>query len=352
MADYRVILAQFPTAKAASAAKHAFSEAFAAHLVALTQREHYSAELTDPLLAFARSEGFMWDEDDRFTWDDDDANPDLQVGTIRKVLVIYHAAAMQLAHVGLQAFARRRGAKVTMFWDPDPFGTVHIKVAKPAGFEQAFDALVGEHDAELELSDDEPRPELGRLVIKLGKKTRYVALTTHWGVGGILLALGARPDIELGLELPPLPPERADAARDLGVAGPVCDIIHAIRRGHIDRPTVEECIAEGIYTGKRRWHGSFAGRDLRKLTLAERPLVAARFAGALLEGTNFTKADLSHANFTRVFANGAVFTGATLASADFTGADLRNASFRDADLRAAIWRDAILDGADFEGARR
>lgn len=438
MADYRALLAQFPTARAATAAKRAFSDAFAAHIAAVKKRERYSHELTEPLLAFARSEGFEWDEEDAFTWDDDDDDPALHVGTAGKVLVIYHAAASQLADVGLQAFARRRGATVTMFWNPDPFGTVHVKVANPAGFAKAFDALAGEHDTELELSDDDPGTEEARLVVSLGTKTRYVALRSRWGVGGLLLDLGARPGVQLALELPPPPVERPGAVRDIAVAGPISDIIHAIRRARLGQLTVEECIAEGVrlggddsrslfqltidnrvvepltndqlraiaaepvlarklalacpisqrdaamaatahanwlktkakpphtwrsveflaglhlvlYTGKVRWHGVFGRCDLRRLTLAERPLAAAGFAGALLEGTNFTKTDLSYANFAQVFAKGASFTGATLTCADFTGADLRGASFRDADLRDAIWTDAIVDGADFTGARR
>lgn len=58
MSDARMVLAQFPTARAAKTAASALANAFAAHLAVVKSAKNYRGELTAPLKAFAKDEGF------------------------------------------------------------------------------------------------------------------------------------------------------------------------------------------------------------------------------------------------------------------------------------------------------
>lgn len=406
MADYRVVLAQLPSKRAAAAAAKALGAAYAEHLAA-DRHEPWRGEISEPLREFARTEGFSWGDDDRFTFDGDEQ---IEVGTVGSLLVVYHAAAMQLADIGLRAFARARGATATAFWDPDPTPlTLRLSLPKAAGVKQAFAAACDAHDIELELVTKTPDADT-LLVIEAGTRTYYAAIRDRLGVADVLESLGRLPGIDATLELP----------AELAAPAPGPDVFPAELHGQIRRAAfrimaaarsagLPPQIAEDAIACIARATGEPLSRDALELGVAAlevppanqraidaQPNVAWKLAaasaltqrelamtatahgvwlktakpphrwrvldiagislpiydGPAVRHASFALRDARKLSFAGRTLVAASFAGALLDEADFTNADLSHACFAGASLRGAKLDGAELDAADFTAAQR
>jgi hypothetical protein len=206
VAEYRILLARFPDADRARVAAELLAGALAQHFafLAAPRRARHRDALTPPLHDLARAEGFAWSDDDAFGFDDVHATPDLQIRNAERLLIVFHPACTRFAQSGIAAFSRARGATAIAVFDPDPSASIVVTLRTKAArswFDREFAATCDRHHLELELSTTDPGGEVARLIVDApGQRRRYAPLET-WGLGDVLLALGARPGVELDLEL-------------------------------------------------------------------------------------------------------------------------------------------------------
>jgi hypothetical protein len=123
MADYRIVLAQLPTPRAAEQAAQTLAAAFERHVDAIRKTRRYRGELTEPLHELARDEGFAWDAEDRFAWDDSDGDPNFVIGSAGHGWALHARGAR--AGPGDRAAAARRAARGRRAGDaPSALGTM------------------------------------------------------------------------------------------------------------------------------------------------------------------------------------------------------------------------------------
>jgi uncharacterized protein YjbI with pentapeptide repeats len=100
----------------------------------------------------------------------------------------------------------------------------------------------------------------------------------------------------------------------------------------------------GKKNSTKRSHGASvisSGRFRNSVTLRNREMSCAQFAGTDLSGSDFFGTRLTNANFQGSRLVGVNFTRANLRGADLCSADVTDAVFDDADVRGARFSGAI-----------